>query len=127
MKKTKYGIFPIIGIIAGVIVIILGLGLIDSGDTASYASFGGDFYSYSYKATRYAANNLSVIINALAYLIIAFGLFDIAYFGCKLMDNKTVPVPRFIYSEECNSYKSENLDSDKANIESGTAHIEQME
>lgn len=127
MKKTKYGIFPIIGIIAGAIVIILGLSLLNSGDTASYASFGGDFYSYSYKATRYAANNLSVIINALAYLLIAFGLFDIAYFGCKLMDNKIAFVPQLNGSEECDSCNFENTDSHQENNESDAIKEEHME
>ena len=85
MKKNKYGIFPIIGIVFGAIVIVLGITLLGQGDTAGHASFGGDFYTYSYKATRYAANNLAVLIQAMAYLIIAFGLFDVAYFGCKLV------------------------------------------
>ena len=88
MRKTKYGLFPILGILFGIGIIVLGFNLGGSGDTASYASFGADFYSYSYKATRYAANNLAILIDAIAYLIIALGLFDIAYFGCKLMDNK---------------------------------------
>ena len=30
-----------------------------SGSTASNTSFGADFYTYSYRATRYAANNVS--------------------------------------------------------------------
>ena len=58
MKKNKYGVFPIIGIVFGAIVIILGITLLGQGDTAGHASFGADFYTYSYRATRYAANNV---------------------------------------------------------------------
>lgn len=32
-----------------------------SGDTASSTSFGADFYTYSYRATRYAANNVDAL------------------------------------------------------------------
>lgn len=32
-----------------------------SGDTASNSSFGADFYTYSYRATRYAANNVDAL------------------------------------------------------------------
>lgn len=90
MKKRKYGIFPIIGIISGIAAIILGISMIGTGDYAAYTSFGGDFYTYSYKATRYAANNLCTIIDILAYFAIIWGVFDISYFGCKLMENNKV-------------------------------------
>lgn len=93
MKKNKYGVFPIIGIVFGAIVIILGITLLGKGDTAGHASFGADFYTYSYRASRYAANNLAVLIQAMAYLLIAFGLFDIAFFGCKLVAGMP-PKPR---------------------------------
>ena len=95
MKKNKYGVFPIIGIVFGAIVIILGITLLGQGDTAGHASFGADFYTYSYRASRYAANNLVVLIQAMAYLLIAFGLFDIAFFGCKLVAGMP-PKPRMV-------------------------------
>lgn len=91
MKKRKYGVFPIIGIISGVAAIIIGISMIGTGDYAVYTSFGGDFYTYSYKATRYAANNLCTIIDILAYFAIVWGVYDISYFGCKLMENSKIP------------------------------------
>lgn len=40
-----------------------------SGDTASNSSFGADFYTYSYRATRYAANNVNALGNYLEKVI----------------------------------------------------------
>lgn len=85
MKKEKIinNIFSVVGVVAGIIAIILGIVVANSGDYADTASFGGDFYTYSYKATRYSANNILEVIKALGYLLISFGLFDISYFGNK--------------------------------------------
>lgn len=54
----------IIGLVVSGVMILLGVlvqtgAILDfDGDTAIYASFGPDFYTYSYRATRYAANNV---------------------------------------------------------------------
>lgn len=40
------------------ILILAGAVLDYNGEWASYSSFGADFYTYSYRATRYAANNV---------------------------------------------------------------------
>lgn len=83
--KNRLGIcFAAAGMVFGFVIIILGFVAKDLGSYAEYASFGGDFYTYSYRATRYAANNLIDVIDAVGYVIISMGLFDIAYFGCKL-------------------------------------------
>lgn len=87
MKKAKKFI-AIIGVVCGIITIILGICVMknDSGywqDTS--VSFGGDFYSYSYKATARAANNVldltAVIRDGLAYLLMSVGAFMSLYFG----------------------------------------------
>ena len=91
MKKT----FSIIGIVVGAIVIVFGfivMGL-DTGSSYLYSTeFGGDFYTYSYKATRIAAENvnaLAEIVNkGIAFILIAIGATDICVFGCKLADAK---------------------------------------
>lgn len=84
----KHTVFPIIGIVFGVVIIILGLCTLGMGSFVDHASFGGDFYTYSYRATRYAANNIFKLTKAVGCLTISFGLFDIAYFGCKLFEKK---------------------------------------
>jgi len=83
--KNKLGvIFALVGMVFGVVMIILGFVAKDWGSYADYATFGGDFYTYSYRASRYAANNLIDVIDAIGFVIISMGLFDIAFFGCKL-------------------------------------------
>lgn len=47
------------GVIALLGVLVLTGAILDfNGDTPSYTTFGADFYTYSYRATRYAANNV---------------------------------------------------------------------
>ena len=83
--KNKLGFgFALLGMIFGIVMIILGFVAKDMGSYAEYATFGGDFYTYSYRASRYAANNLIDVIDAIGLVIISMGLFDIAFFGCKL-------------------------------------------
>ena len=55
-----------LGWVLSVVMVLMGIlvmtGALDSldydGSTASNTSFGADFYTYSYRATRYAANNV---------------------------------------------------------------------
>lgn len=95
MKKT----FSMIGIIAGAIIIII-LGIVvlalDTGTTyVESASFGADFYTYSYKAIKIAAQNVGNLANiaskGIGFLLIAIGITDICVFGCKLADIKEPP------------------------------------
>ena len=93
MKKA----FSIIGLISGIAIICLGLYIAFSlsnsynGDTAEYASFGADFYTYEYKATKIAASNvkslgeyLEKIVSIAGYFIAVMGVATSCYFGCKL-------------------------------------------
>lgn len=90
MAQKLKSIFALAGTVCGLIVLILGIAVCckDTGNWQNtVVSFGGDFYSYSYKATATAANNITELAaiakTGLGCLLIAFGLFDICYFGSK--------------------------------------------
>lgn len=90
MERKLKSIFALAGTVCGLIVLILGI-VVCSKDTGSWqnmgVTFGGDFYTYSYEASARAANNLTevaaILRTGLGCLLIAFGLFDICYFGSK--------------------------------------------
>lgn len=91
-KKLK-AIISLIGVAVGVVVIIFGLTVLDSfyGTWSdSSVSFGGDFYTYVYKAAARAGNNVSnlgdMLEKAFGFVLIAMGMFDICYFGLKFAD-----------------------------------------
>lgn len=94
MDKNKLlKIIAVIGILAGVAIVVLGFVTMDaySGSWANTStSFGGDFYTYSYQATAKAVNNVDnlgeLMANAMGYLLIAIGLTDICFFGLKFVD-----------------------------------------
>ena len=95
-------VFSIIGMIIGVAIIVFGIYTFNndsndhcSGDTADYASFGADYYTYQYDATKKAADNIwylaqyTVRANKEArtttgIITILAGSVVICYFGCKL-------------------------------------------
>ena len=87
----KARIPALIGMIVGVVIILLAFTYHSdaySGISAdSQTSFGADFYTYSYQATAKAANNVRYVLQAVQdgffYLLLALGLTDLAYFGCK--------------------------------------------
>lgn len=83
-KKT----WNLIGIALGIAILVTGLILIfalpvsTSWDYADYASFGADFYTYQYKATKVVASNTAQISRGLENLseaiATAFGVLLIA-------------------------------------------------
>lgn len=91
MNQNKLAkIISLVGIAAGVLVIILGFVVMNSYDGSwsdTFTSFGADFYTYSYKATARAGNNIDemgdMLQTALGCILIAMGLFDSCYFGLK--------------------------------------------
>ena len=99
MKQNKLAkVISLIGVAAGILVIILGIVVMDSysgswSDTST--SFGGDFYTYSYKATARAGNNVDevgdMLQQALGFILIAMGLFDSCYFGLKFASIPSEP------------------------------------
>ena len=109
MKKA----FSIIGMIAGLAIIVLGV-LVLTGTfggegysassapskyDAGYATFGADFYTYvvnnaeeAASAVRTTANNVkeasTLLMNVSGISMIAFGMFMICSFGIKLAEEK---------------------------------------
>jgi len=94
----------IAGVVLGVIMLILGIVVLSgsgrdadallsfSGEEPRDTSFGGDFYTYSYKASRAAANNLAdlgeLVEDAIGVLLMAFGAGTVllslyGYAGCR--------------------------------------------
>ena len=82
MLRNKQ-IWNLMGLILGVLLIITGIVFATnppdshSTDTAEYASFGADFYTYQYKATRNAASNAA----ATAYNVRELGEAEAKYVG----------------------------------------------
>ena len=99
MGKKKASI---IGIVLGIAIIIIGVCVqgisVDAGGAdvgSSYMQFGADFYTEIYDVTRdvgIAVNRAQTnicgavesVCDAIGWLIIVIGLFDIAYFVCKM-------------------------------------------
>ncbi len=90
MKK----IFSIVGIAVGAMIIIFGIVMIGMSIGSSYllsTEFGADFYTYSYRATKAAADNVRALSRiareGFGFLLIAIGATDVCAFGCKLADS----------------------------------------
>lgn len=88
MKK----IASLVGIGTGILSMIFGFITFGKGvgSTADYASFGADFYTYQYRATRYAANNVRDLSKIACFaggaLLVVLGLALICYFLIKLSE-----------------------------------------
>ena len=96
-KNTGKIIFAVIGILAGIATIIFSISVLSGYNSWGYlsdTSFGGDFYTYSYRATRAAAENVErlgrMLKDAVGYILMAIGLADIAFFGVKLCEKPVV-------------------------------------
>lgn len=91
--RTVRLIFTILGLIAGIGMIVFSFVVLDYGTDGyrgSSASFGGDFYTEIHSITRDAVLNLDIMLTLLGYGLFGFlltlGIADIAYFGNKLAD-----------------------------------------
>lgn len=79
-KKIRVAHFEIL---AGIVIIIVGvLRFLDSGVSVSSTSFGGDFYTYSYRGIVNCVNLLSQVNGTASWIIIALGIM-IAFDGLK--------------------------------------------
>lgn len=77
-----------IEIIAGVVIVVIGiLRLLDSGVSISSTSFGGDFYTYSYRGIVNCVNLLSQINGTAAWIVIALGIM-IIFDGLKSLKRR---------------------------------------
>lgn len=110
MKKK----FSLIGMIVGVAIIVLGIVVLSldiGGGYLESTSFGGDFYTYSYRATRTAANNVGDLISAfkigVGFLLISIGATDICVFGCKMAEAKESASPVTVKAETAEDIASE--------------------
>lgn len=91
----------IMGMLVGVSMIVFGIvtwvgaEYYTSINSADYASFGADFYTYIYRATRAAALNTAEIgdtldklaetlTTAIGFMFICAGITEICYFGSKI-------------------------------------------
>ena len=97
-KKPRRSGFAVLGILMGILIIVIGVIMIIAANSKLYsfrdyvreASFGADFYTYEYSATRIAVMNtgqLGIVMKDLMTLggafIALFGFIVIAYFGEK--------------------------------------------
>lgn len=84
---NKKRTWDLIGIVLGLVILIAGIVFAAtppraySTDSTDYASFGGDFYTYQYKATRVVAGNTAVTANNLREI----GEAQAMYFGVLFM------------------------------------------
>ncbi len=89
-KTTKRRTFStLLGFALGVATIVMGVMVLDcsTGSYADSASFGADFYTYMYKAGRYAANNIiylaEIVKLGFGALLISLGGFEIIFFTSR--------------------------------------------
>lgn len=79
--KKKGGLANTLGVIFGILAMIGGLIIMFGASTnLSYASFGGDFYTYAYRGIRAIEEVLVVICQGIGGLLSAFGAFMTCYF-----------------------------------------------
>ena len=107
MRKHAQKIITILGILCGIATVIVGVILLKA-DYGSWqettVSFGGDFYTYSYKATARAANNVlymaKILRSGLSCLLMTMGAFEALYFGNLTLKAFEPTTPAAIPQEE---------------------------
>ncbi|MBQ3080876.1 MAG: hypothetical protein IJB76_04110 [Clostridia bacterium] len=114
MKIAK--ILSLLGIVAGVFFIIAGINCMDvnyySGGYLADTSFGADFYTYQYKATRIAAQNVTYLgdafegfANAMGWALMGAGILSI---GCSLKSFFTGGAKPVNAAPQCDAQQSCN-------------------
>lgn len=118
--KIKRNIWNWAGFAVGIIVLLAGIVFFltppDSyyADSADKVSFGADFYTYQYDATRIVTSNTAVTANNIrelglalsryaGFFFMAMGMLIIVHYGkhCFIMDILT-PQPERIPEDRCN-------------------------
>lgn len=105
--KRMNKVLAIAGIVCGIATIIIGVTLLKA-DCGSWqetgVSFGADFYTYSYKASARAANNVQdlakILRSGLSYLLMTLGAFEALYFGNMTLKAFESAVPAAVPQEE---------------------------
>jgi len=81
----KFNVSALIGMAAGLVVIVIGIIMLcTASDDLSHASFGADFYTYTYRGIRAVAEQTGKLIRTVSVLVMAFGSFMECYFLGKL-------------------------------------------
>lgn len=120
MKQKKVSaksiIIGMLGIVSGIVAIYFGIDVIGGGYHPESIKFGADFYTEIYSATQAVARNIQILIDAVGYVLVAGGLFEICYFlkylcsnaGAKLKNDfeKESVLPSFEHSAD--EMKTEN-------------------
>lgn len=84
-KKISLNITALIGALVGIAAFVVGvIMLCCAGNSLSYASFGGDFYTYTYRGIREVADQLNKVISALSCIVMVSGAFMSCYFAGKI-------------------------------------------
>lgn len=110
MEWLKKNLWSMIGAACGIVILIFGIVMLgqDVARTRDISiSFGGDFYTESYRATALAANNVKhlcdLISKGIGYLLLAIGLTDICLFGAKIEMKKKASVNDPVKQDESDS------------------------
>ncbi len=82
-------LWNLLGIIVGLVCIVTGI-VIASDVTGSpeYATFGGDFYTYTYKGIRSAVGAIGDLTEALGYTVSLIGAIAVCSFGTRIRRKK---------------------------------------
>ena len=90
----KRKLTAIIGIIAGIIIIVFGIKQLNQETGVQIydtTTFGADYYTDSYDAMRKTVNNTQILNNIVrsgtGFIIISIGISDIAVFLYKFVDS----------------------------------------
>lgn len=96
MKKIS-----IVGVVIGVLTVIVGIIVLNmyTGSNPTSTSFGADFYTYIYRATRIAASNINdlgkILCCGLGFVLISMGLTEICVFLLMMKKNTQQPVTNY--------------------------------
>lgn len=99
----KESIFTsVFGIIFGIVILVFGFVVLDKVESdskvESHTTFGGDFYTYEFSATRVAAKNTETMAKGIGYILLAIGGISIISFAGKLLKKPVNNYPYYQYS-----------------------------
>lgn len=87
--KKKGGAACALGVLIGLVCIIAGLiTMFSASSSLSYASFGGDFYTYTYRGIRAVEKMMVLNVRLGGGLLAAFGAFMSCYFLNRRAERK---------------------------------------
>ncbi len=87
--KKKGGAACLLGVLVGLVCVIAGLITLFSAESSlSYASFGGDFYTYTYRGIRAVEEIMVLNVRLGGGLLAAFGAFVSCYFLTRRAERK---------------------------------------